>query len=126
MSHGDASSSVMLQVPGVGPFVRVLLPVTLTGGDTLTFGVWLGLQPADMHRAFAEWWAPSYPQLVLEGRIGNDVQPWGLLAKLATAVVKNPDETPYLASSSDALTHRVLTEPRDHDEVLAALPEALR
>lgn len=116
----------MLQVPGVGPFVRVLLPVTLTGGDTLTFGVWLGLQPADMHRAFAEWWAPSYPQLVLEGRIGNDVQPWGLLAKLATAVVKNPDETPYLASSSDALTHRVLTEPRDHDEVLAALPEALR
>lgn len=54
------------------------------------------------------------------------MQPWGLLAKLATAVVKNPDETPYLASSSDALTHQVLTEPWDHDEVLAALPEALR
>lgn len=38
MSHPDANTSVMMQVPDVGAFVRVLLPVSLVGGDTLTFG----------------------------------------------------------------------------------------
>ena len=32
LSHDDASASVMRQIPGVGPFVRCLLPVHLTGG----------------------------------------------------------------------------------------------
>jgi hypothetical protein len=51
----------MLQVPEVGPFVRVLMPVRLLGGDVLTFGLWLGVHPDDLQRAFAEWWAPTYP-----------------------------------------------------------------
>lgn len=126
MSHGDAVSSVMMQVPNVGPFVRVLLPVRLLGGDTLTFGVWLGVHPDDLQRAFKEWWAPTYPDLVLQGRIANDVQPWGLLAKPATAVVRNPDQTPYLVGSVDRLTEQVLTEEWAHADVLDALPEALR
>jgi hypothetical protein len=126
LSHDDANSSVMMQVPGVGPFVRVLMPVRLLGGDTLTFGLWLGVHPEDLQRTFKEWWAPTYPNLVLDGRIANDVQPWGLLAKPASAVVRNPDETPYLAASTDALTEQVLTQEWPHEPVLAALPEALR
>lgn len=126
MSHADAVSSVMLQVPGVGSFVRVLLPVTLLGGDTVTYGVWLGVHPDDLQRAFREWWTPMCLELVLEGRIANDVQPWGLLAKPATAVVRNPEETPYLAHSMDPVAERVLTQEWPHEEVLDALPEALR
>jgi hypothetical protein len=64
--------------------------------------------------------------LVLDGRIANDIQPWALLAKPATAVVRDPNATPYLASSPDVLTEQVLTDEWSHDYVLDALPEALR
>jgi hypothetical protein len=126
MSHDDANTSVMMQVPEVGPFVRVLLPVSLTGGDRLTFGLWLSISPDQFRHAFEQWWAPSYPDLVLEGRIANDIQPWGLLARPATATVKDVDATPHLTSSGDALTERVLSDEWGHDEVLDALPESLR
>jgi hypothetical protein len=48
LSHGDANSSVMMQTPGVGSFVRALLPVDLTGGYTVTFGVWVGVDPDEL------------------------------------------------------------------------------
>lgn len=126
MSHGDANSSVMMQVPERGPFVRVLLPVRLLGGDLMTFGLWLGVHPDDLQRAFAAWWAPTYPDLVLEGRIANTIQPWGLFAQPATAAVRDPSQTPYLASSPDPLTQQVLTDEWSHEHVLDALPEGLR
>lgn len=122
MSHGDAASSVMMQVPGVGAFVRVLLPVTLVGGGTVTFGLWLGVHPDDLKHSYTQWWAPTYPDLVLEGRIANEVPPWGLLARPATARVLDPDETPYVTSSTDPLTQSVLAEPWPHAHVLDALP----
>lgn len=43
MSHEDPRTSVMMQVRDVGAFVRVLLPVSLSGGFSVTFGVWLGV-----------------------------------------------------------------------------------
>jgi hypothetical protein len=126
MSHEDANKSVMMQVPGVGPFVRALLPVTLIGGDTLTFGLWLSVHPDDFQRAVREWWAPTYPELVLEGRIANDVLPWGLLARPVTARVKIADQTPYVTESDDDLVRQVITQEWSHEPVLDALPEALR
>src|SRR5690349_19912586 len=110
MSHADATSSVMMQVPGVGAFVRALLLVRLLGGDTVTFGLWLGVHPDELQRAFGEWWAPTYADLALDGHIANDVQPWGLLAKPVRALVKDADETPYVSYSDDPLTNKVLTE----------------
>lgn len=126
MSDDSAAASVMMQVPDVGPFVRVLLPVHLVGGDTITFGLWLGVHPDDLQRAFEQWWAPTYPELVLEGRIANDIQPWGLLARPATAAVKDPEQTPYLVDSTDALTRQVLTELWPHAPVIDALPASAR
>jgi hypothetical protein len=126
MSDEDANKSVMIQVPGVGPFVRALLPVSLIGGDTLTFGLWLSVPPDDFQRAFREWWAPTYPELVLEGRIANDVQPWSLLARSATATVPRADQTPYLTESDDDLVRQVITQEWPHEPVLDALPNSLR
>lgn len=94
MNHDDATTSVMMQVPGVGAFVRVLLPVDLVGGVTLTFGVWLGVDPSNLQYIVREWWASTYPNLVLDGRVANDVKPWGLLAKPGRAVVRDPEQTP--------------------------------
>ena len=119
-------NDVMMEVQDTGAFVRALLPVHLTEGHTLTFGLWLGVSPQDLRRAYHDWWSPSYPSLVLDGLIANDVQPWGLLGRPVRAVVRNPDETPYADSSADAETQTVLSDEWPHEMVLNALPEYLR
>lgn len=119
-------NEVMMQVEDLGAFVRCLLPVSLEDGYRLTFGLWLAVPPAEMHRALNEWWAPSYKDLVLDGFVANDVQPWGLLRKPARAVVRNPDETPYLDNSEDHVMAHVLADTWPHDFVMAALPASLR
>lgn len=119
-------TATLMQVEGIGAFVRALLPVRLLGGHQLTFGLWLGVPTQDMHRALKEWWTPGYPDLVLDGLVANDVQPWGLLGKPCRAVVRDPDETPYLDSSSDELMQAVLVEEWPHDLVMDALPASVR
>jgi hypothetical protein len=111
-------NDVLLQVRGIGAFVRCLLPVRLQGGHTLTFGLWLGVEGSALHRAWERWWSPSYAELVLDGFIANDVQPWGLLGRPAHAVVHDRDAVPYLDSSEDELVTRVLAEEWDHDAVI--------
>ncbi len=119
-------TEVMMQVEGLGAFVRALLPVRLEGGHQLTFGLWLGVDPTDMHRALEQWWSPSYKDLVLDGLIANQVWPWGILAKPARAVVRDPDATPYIDSSSDHEVQHVISDTWKHDFVMDALPESLR
>jgi hypothetical protein len=41
-------NDVLMQVKDVGSFVRVLLPVRLSGGYTVTFGTWLSVHPEDL------------------------------------------------------------------------------
>lgn len=115
-------NDVMMQLDGVGAFVRTLLPVRLSGGYTVTFGVWLGVHPEDLQNAFRVWHEPSYPELVLAGVVANDVQPWGLLARPATAVVRDADAIPYIDNSSDQLVTDVLRREWPHESVLSALP----
>ena len=119
-------TDVMMQVEGVGAFVRALLPVQLTGGYTLTFGLWLRVRPDDLQHAFAAWWAPSYPDLILDGFLANNVEPWGLLGKPVRAVVRDPEQTPYVDSSDDHDMTHVLADEWAHEFVLDALPERLR
>ncbi|MFB9416002.1 DUF2199 domain-containing protein [Dactylosporangium matsuzakiense] len=121
MSHASARASVMMQIPAVGAFVRALLPVRLTDGYTVTFGVWLAIDPAQLQEAFSIWWEPEYQNLRMAGWLANAVQPWGLLATPVQTVVRDPDETPYCDSSSNPQLNRVLHEEWPHDLVLAAV-----
>jgi hypothetical protein len=123
MTHSTPRESVMMQVPGVGAFVRALLPIRLTGDFSLTYGVWLGISPADLQHTFDIWLDPAYADLKLTGRLGNAVQPWGLLGAPVVAVVRDPDQTPYCASSSDEILDRVLTDEWDHDLVLSVVAD---
>jgi hypothetical protein len=123
MSDDTPETSVMMQVPDIGSFVRCLLPVKLTGGFTITFGVWLAVHPDDLQRAFREWWEPRYANLRLDGWLANRLPTWDCLAGRAHASVKNADQTPYLTSSPEPLLASVLGDDWPHDEVLAALPE---
>lgn len=122
MTHGNPGTSVMMQVPGIGAFVRCLLPVKLSGGFTLTFGVWLAVHPDDLRRAFQIWFEPAYAELTLNGWLANRLPLWDCLDSPARASVEDPDQTPYLTSSPDQLLARVLREEWPHGEVLEAVP----
>ncbi|MGW7679194.1 DUF2199 domain-containing protein [Kribbella sp. NPDC054772] len=122
LSHQTPRESVMMQVPGAGPFVRALLPVRLDGGYQVMFGVWLAVRPDDLQRAFAVWWEPEYADLHLDGILANTIEPWGLFPTQATATVRSPDETPYITASPDPALTEVLTRTWPHDEVLRHLP----
>ncbi|MEY2568466.1 MAG: hypothetical protein QOE35_2995 [Actinomycetota bacterium] len=121
MSHQDPESSVLMQVPEISPFVRALLPVRLTGGFTLTFGVWIAISPDDFQRSFRVWWEPDYQDLVLQGFLANALPQWGLLGVPVLARVKDTEHTPYLVESSDESLMAVLHDEWPH-EVLDLLP----
>lgn len=122
LSHGDPNDSVMMQVPDAGPFIRCLLPVHLTGGFTVTFGVWLSVPPQELQHAFRVWWKPAYRDLLLDGVLANALPVWGLFGSPARARVLDEEETPYIVESWHGGLSRVLTEQWPHDELLAALP----
>jgi hypothetical protein len=122
LSHESPEASVMMQIPGVGPFVRALLVVRLVAGYAVTYGVWVGAHPDDLQHAFRVWWESGYETLRLEGRLANSVPPWGLLAPPVTLAVKDPEHAPYCVSSSDHMLSRVLGQKWPHKDVLEALP----
>jgi hypothetical protein len=121
MSEPDPIQAVMMQVPELGGFVRCLLPVRLTGGHSIRFGVWLGVHPNDLRRAFDHWWTSDYPDLVVEGRLANRLPVWDLFGSPARAEVVDANATPCIVSSQDPDLARVLTEIWQHGDVLSAI-----
>jgi hypothetical protein len=121
MSHADPRTSVMMQVPGLGAFVRAAAGPADRRSHCHLRGVG-GIYPRDLQRAFAVWWQPEYAGLRLDGFLANAVQPWGLLATPVSLVVRDPDQTPYCAGSPDPLLARVLTEQWPHADIIDALP----
>jgi hypothetical protein len=110
-----------MQVNHIGAFVRALLPVPLTGGQKLTFGVWVSINPRDLQRAFSIWHEPEYAELKLTGYLANALEPWGLLRAPVEIAVLNADHTPYCVSSTDADLSFLLHHEWPHqilDEVL--------
>jgi hypothetical protein len=112
----------MMQIPSLGAFVRALLPVSLTGGHTVTYGVWAGIDPRQLQRVFTIWHEPDYQDLRLDGVLANSVRPWGLLAAPVHLAVRDPQQTPHCAGNPDPQLSRVLTERWPHQDILDALP----
>ncbi|MEV6522059.1 hypothetical protein AB0M43_08980 [Longispora sp. NPDC051575] len=112
---------------GGGAFVRVLLPVGLRGGSSITFGTWLRVSEEELHRAFLAWSSPAYADLVLEGTLGNTILPWGpeVLGAPATASVLDPAHLPTVVSSGHPEVARMLAEDWDPDDVLSRMGCAL-
>ena len=69
-------NDVMMQVQAVGCFVRILIPVRLTGGYTVTYGAWLAVSPEDLRHAWEVWWTPAYRDLRLTGVLANRLPAW--------------------------------------------------
>ena len=121
MTDPDPNRAVMMQVPGVGPFVRCLLPVNLTGGYTVTFGVWTAVHPNDLQRISRVWWEPEYEALTFDCWLANALPVFGLLAAPVKAAVRDKDETPYLEQSSDPAMSELLTTAWPHERILSAI-----
>jgi hypothetical protein len=118
-----SGNEVLMQVQGVGAFVRVLVPTHLSGGYTVTFDAWLGVHPDDLRKADEVWGSDFYADLVLDGRLANILPPWesDTYGKPLRVTVRNRDEVPYAASSNDETLQAVLTKEWPHEDVLAAV-----
>jgi hypothetical protein len=111
----------MIDVDGVGSFVRALVPIQLTDGYSVTFGVWVEVPRTEMHRALETWFAPSYSDLAIDGCLANGLGPWDVRGAPIRIEVVNPDQTPYAMSSTDPALSSVIADIWDHDFVLATL-----
>jgi hypothetical protein len=117
LSHETARESVMMQVPDAGAFVRALLPIKLVEGHTITYGVWLAIDPRHLGQIFSVWWEPEYVNLRITGWLANSVPPWGMLAAPVDAVVRNVEHTPYCERSGDSTLDRVLNDEWPHNVI---------
>lgn len=116
-------NDVLMQVQGVGAFVRILIPVRLTGGYSVTYGAWLSVHPDDLRHAWEEWTAPTYGALRLGGVLANMLPGWesDTYVKPVEAKVLNIEEVPYAVSSPDDFMRRVLKDEWPHEFVLDAI-----
>ena len=116
-------NDVLMQVKGVGNFVRILVPVQLSGGYSVTYGAWLGVESADLRRAWEVWTQPSYEDLRLHGVLANMLPGWEeeTYVKPVEAAVLNLDHTPYAVDSPDDFMRRVIHEEWPHEFVLSAI-----
>ncbi|QIG39394.1 DUF2199 domain-containing protein [Microbacterium sp. 4R-513] len=121
MTGKDAAESVLMQVQGLGAFVRALLPVQLTGGYAVTYGVWVAIDAADLPHVIDVWWKPEYAELQLEGTLANVVEPWGLYGLRVSLRVLDDDHTPYYVASPDTTLAAVISNEWDHATILDTL-----
>lgn len=54
-----------------------LLPVKLTKGHMVGFGVWLAIHPKDLMVTLNIWWDPAREHLHLGAWLADVISPWG-------------------------------------------------
>ncbi len=120
-------SDPLIQVQGVGAFVRVLLPIRLTDGFSLTVGTWLAIDPERLRSVWEQWETPAYEMLELDGYLANRIPPWGdaVLGAPCTATVRDPSQFPYLAVSTHPDLNAVLSQEWQHVDILEAYAAVL-
>jgi hypothetical protein len=117
----------LIQVQGLGAFVRTLLEIRLTDGYTLTAGTWLAIDPALFQSVWERWETAQYVSLHIDGHLANALPPWGakVLGAPATATVRIATEYPYIARSSQPDLARVLATEWPHEDILAAYADVI-
>jgi len=117
-------NGVLMQVLELGCFVRILVPVKLSGGYTVTYGAWLGVHPNDWRHAWEVWNDnDKYVQLQLKGFLANKLPAWEseTYSKPLETAVLDPEHTPYAIDSSDDFMRGVLHDEWPHELVLEAI-----
>lgn len=120
-------SDPLIQVQGIGAFVRVRLPIQLTDGFTLTLGTWMAIDPAEFRSVWERWDTSEYASLQLNGYLANAIPPWGedVFGGEVTAVVAHATQNPQIQASSHPVLGPVLNNDWPHEMILAAYRSAL-
>ncbi|MFI7000768.1 DUF2199 domain-containing protein [Nocardia sp. NPDC050175] len=124
MSDETAHTSELLMVPNEGAYVRATLPIKLTGGYTVSYGVWLLVHPGDWKPICDTWWKPAYADLRISGWLANTIPPFDIFAAPVLAVVRSPTQLPRCHLSTDPLLDRVLYDEWPHELFLDHLGRA--
>jgi len=122
LSHGSPDTSVMMQVPPIGAFVRALMPVSLSGGYTVTYGLWVGIAPAGSSegvrglvgggvQGFASGWIP--------GELGPALEAAGSACQSCRT---RSGAHPVLLGELGPAAFPGATEQWPHDEIIDSLP----
>ena len=113
----------LLQVDGVGSFVRALVVVNLDQGETVTYRIWLEVMQEDLLHAWDVWETPAYAKLKLNGILANRLIGWpeATLNKFVEAVVLKRSEVPYVVNSTDTELCAIVHNEWPYHEVLRAI-----
>jgi hypothetical protein len=116
-------NDVVMMVQDIGAFVRILVPVDLTGGFTVTFGAWLCVHHEALRHAWEVWEEPEYMGLQFHGYLANMLPPWEAetYKKPLDAAPRVPNLLPYATQSPDAALQHILMGEWEHGPVLDAL-----
>lgn len=108
-------------------FIRCFLPVQLTGGTVLMYMTWVEVAQEDFARATTAWRDSSWNDVVLHGKLGNDLKPWteSLHGAEVMATVRAADEPPTIMNTDHPMLRRMLTETWDREAVLSWFPDPL-
>ena len=116
-----------LAIKNVGFFVRVILPVKLSDGFAIDFGTWLEVYNDDFRQAWQTWNFPEYKDLVIEGYVANEIEPFDRFPhELVKATVRLPEHVPYLTSSEDETFTKLLGDTWPHAKVLSHYADLLK
>lgn len=120
-------------VSDTGTYLRAILPLHLTDGDTATLGVWIAFTAeADYNHviAAAKAGGEAWASMTFSGRLANSVEPWPeTYAARVTIAVPQGDEgddlgtslrTPQVVDSSDPALARVLEQEWPRQMVVEA------
>lgn len=114
LSDREPDRADFLESADHGCFVRSLLRLPLTGGYTLTFGVWLEVSPETAQQIGRLWSSELYFTLRFEGRLANELPLVGALGAPVTASAPVPaDGLPLVRTSSDPSLAQALAHPLD-------------
>jgi hypothetical protein len=117
-------TEMILIAHGVGNFIKVLLPVRLDDGRTVTYSLWVGLGATLMEKVCDLIRAENYRNLTFEGLLANGVRPWGdtlLKAHVrVSAVVENGSWYLVVVGSDTPALAEVLTREWPADHVLGS------
>src|SRR5689334_22937659 len=94
-------------------FVRALLPVRLSDGHEFHFGVWLEVAEETSKQLWMNWERPEYGRMRFSANLANSVPPWNeaILGAACSATVRDPNQLPYIESSSDPQLAAVMATP---------------
>jgi hypothetical protein len=103
-------------------FVRALLPVRLSDGHEFHFGVWLETPVETFKRLWTNWELPEYVTMRFDATLANSVPPWNgaILGAPCVAAVREPNQLPYVESSSQFQLAWVLATPWKREECAAS------